>query len=246
LVRKRDKARGATPQGSAPRSLSRRLLRWALRGLGAGVACSVVLVLGLRFVDPPTSAMMVARRLEATGPFVLKQQWVPRARISSAMQLAVIAAEDQKFPDHHGFDVEAIEDALEDHLEGRSSRGASTLTQQVAKNLFLWAGHSWVRKGLEAWFTVLLEALWSKGRILEVYLNVAELGPGVFGVEAAARVNFNKPAASLNAREAALLAGVLPNPRVRKVTAPTAQVAQRVGWIEDQARRLGLDTLDGL
>lgn len=203
-------------------------------------------VLLLRFVNPPTTAFIIARRLEAKGPFVLKHQWVPRASIAPAMQLAVIAAEDQKFPVHHGFDVEAIEDALEDHLEGRSSRGASTLTQQVAKNLFLWAGRSWVRKGLEAYFTVLLELLWSKARILEVYLNIAELGSGVFGVEAASRVNFGKPAAQLTAHEAALVAGVLPNPRARRVTAPTPQVAQRIGWIEDQARRLSVDTLRDL
>lgn len=226
--------------------MPRRLARGAGRAAVLVLLLTAVPVLLLRFVDPPTTAFIIARRLEAKGPFVLKHQWVPRASISPSMQLAVIAAEDQKFPVHHGFDVEAIEDALEDHLEGRSSRGASTLTQQVAKNLFLWGGHSWVRKGLEVYFTVLLELLWSKARILEVYLNIAELGSGVFGVEAASRLNFGKPAAQLTAREAALVAGVLPNPRARKVTAPTPQVAQRIGWIEDQARRLGADTLRDL
>jgi monofunctional biosynthetic peptidoglycan transglycosylase len=219
---------------------------WLARAVAAWLVFSAGVVLLFRVVDPPTTAFMVARRLEATGPFVLKQQWVPLERVSANLQLAFIAAEDQKFPDHHGFDVEAIEDALEDHLEGRSSRGASTLTQQVAKNLFLWSGHSWVRKALEAYFTVLLEGLWPKRRILEVYLNVAELGPGVFGVEAASRFNFGKSAASVSASEAALLAAVLPNPRARKVTAPTPKVQERVGWIVEQARRLGPGTLRDL
>lgn len=214
--------------------------------MAAFLTFSVGAVLLFRFVDPPTSMVIVAQRLEAKGPFQLKQQWVPRSRISPALQLAVIAAEDQKFPSHHGFDVEAIEDAIEDHLEGRSSRGASTLSQQVAKNLFLWSGHSWVRKGLEVWFTVLLELCWPKGRILEVYLNLAELGPGVFGVEAASRLNFGKPASLVSAHEAAQVAAVLPNPKVRRITSPSAQVAQRVGWIEEQARRLGVATLADL
>lgn len=224
-------------------------MRWVLRLALGWVALSVVVVLALRFIDPPTSAFMLQRQFEARAAnekLNLRHQWVPLSRISVNAQLAYIAAEDQKFPSHFGFDVQAIEDALEDHLENKSSRGASTLTQQVAKNLFLWSGHSYVRKGLEAYFTVLLECLWPKHRILEMHLNLAEVGNGLYGVEAGSRVFFNKPASTLTLEEAALMAAVLPNPKVRKVNAPSAAVSKRAGWIVDQARRLGFDTLQGL
>jgi monofunctional glycosyltransferase len=150
----------------------------------------------------------------------------------------VVAAEDQKFPSHRGFDVESIGDAWEQRARGRV-RGASTISQQVAKNLFLWSGRSWVRKGFEAWFTVLIESLWSKQRILEVYLNVAEFGPGIYGAEAAAQRHFGKPAAALTRREAALLAAVLPDPRAMRAAVPSAYVARRARWIERQAAQLG-------
>jgi monofunctional biosynthetic peptidoglycan transglycosylase len=217
--------------------------------VGLALALSVLAVLGLRFVDPATSAFILQRQYEASKKnerLTIKRQWVPLSRISQGVQLAFIAAEDQKFPTHSGFDVEAIGDAMEDHLEGKSSRGASTLTQQVAKNLFLWSGHSYLRKGLEAYFTVLLELLLPKHRILELHLNLAELGNGIYGVEAASRVFFNKPASTLTLEEGAELAVVLPNPKQRRVNAPSPQVAQRTGWIVDQARRLGPETLRGL
>jgi len=224
----------------------RRALAWLALAWVAATALPVLLV---RVWDPPLTAFIAARRLEASRAhekgFALRQQWVPLERISRDAQLAVIAAEDQKFRLHHGFDLEAIGDAMEDHLEGKSSRGASTLTQQVAKNLFLWNGHSWVRKGMEAWFTLLLEALWPKRRILEVHLNIAELGNGVYGLEAAARASFGKSAAALTLEEGALLAAVLPAPRQRKVTAPTDAVHERVGWIIDQVHHLPPDTLAG-
>jgi monofunctional biosynthetic peptidoglycan transglycosylase len=211
---------------------------------------SVGAVALVRFIDPPTSAFMVARRLEARRAndrgFTLKQTWLPLSRISPHLQLAFIAGEDQKFANHWGFDVQAIEDAMEDHLEGRSSRGASTLTQQVAKNLFLWNGHSWVRKALEAYFTVLLELLLPKRRILELHLNLAELGNGVYGVEAATRAFYGKSAATVGPQEAAALAAVLPNPRARRVSAPSPSVQERAEWIADQARRLPPDTLRSL
>jgi monofunctional biosynthetic peptidoglycan transglycosylase len=220
------------------------------RLVGAWLVLTVGAVLLFRVVDPPTTAFMLARRLQASQAkekgFTLRQSWVPLSRISPNLQLAFIAGEDQKFAGHWGFDVQAIEDAMEDHLEGRSSRGASTLTQQVAKNLFLWGRRSWVRKGLEAYFTVLLELLWPKRRILEVHLNVAELGNGLYGVEAAARTYFGKPASAVTAQEAAALAAVLPNPRARRVTAPSAAVQERAEWIADQARRLPPDTLSSL
>lgn len=232
---------------AAPSPWRARLRRWLPRVVLAWLALTWGPVLLFRFVDPPTTAFMLERRWEALekqeAHFTLRQQWVPLEHISPNLRLAVIAAEDQKFPDHFGFDVAAIEDALEDRIEGKSKRGASTLTQQVAKNLFLWPGRSFVRKGLEAYFTVLLELTWPKWRILEVHLNVAEFANGVYGVEAASRLAFGTSAASVGPHEAALLAAVLPSPRTRRITAPSAAVAQRVGWIEEQARRLGPQTL---
>jgi len=153
--------------------------------------------------------------------------------------LAVIAAEDQRFADHGGFDLIEIGNAVSARLDGTSTRGASTLTQQTAKNLFLWSGQSWVRKGLEAWLTLWIEWLWPKTRILEVYLNIAEFGPGVFGVEAASRRFFNTSAERLSAERSALLAAVLPNPGVYRVDAPGPKVLNRQRWILKQIRGIG-------
>ena len=226
--------------GPPPKGPTRRLVRilvgWTVLTVGP--------VLLLRFLDPPTTAFMVERRLDAADRnekgFVLRQQWVPLSRISTNLQRALIAAEDQKFEFHAGFDVQAIEDAVEDRLEGKSTRGASTITQQVAKNLFLWPGKSFVRKALEAYFTVLLELLWSKDRILEVHLNVAEFGNGVYGAEEASRLYLGKAAASLTPEEAALLVVVLPSPKTRKVTAPTAKVRERSQWVLAQMEHVKL------
>lgn len=166
--------------------------------------------------------------------------WVSMADISPWMGLAVIAAEDQKFPEHWGFDVPAIEKALA-HNERNESRirGASTLSQQTAKNLFLWDGRSWLRKGLEAGLTLGIETVWSKKRILTVYLNIAEFGDGIFGVEAAAQRYFHKPASRLSVSEAALLAAVLPNPLRYKANTPSGYVRSRQAWIMRQMRQLG-------
>lgn len=160
------------------------------------------------------------------------------------MALAVVAAEDQNFPHHFGFDVDAITRAVEHNEKGRTVRGASTISQQVAKNLFLWSGRSYVRKGLEAGLTVLIELLWPKKRILEVYLNIAEFGDGTYGVNAAARRFFNKPPDRLTAQEAALLAAVLPSPKRSSATHPSAYVRQRAQWIQTQMRQLGPDHID--
>jgi monofunctional biosynthetic peptidoglycan transglycosylase len=170
---------------------------------------------------------------------MVRYDWTSYTAISPHVALAVIAGEDQRFPDHQGFDFVEIQDALEDQEEGKPLRGASTISQQVAKNLFLWSGRSFVRKGLEAWFTVLLELLWSKERILEVYLNIAEFGDYTFGVEAASRRFFNKPAARLTADEAVRLAAVLPNPLRYRVDKPSAYVLKRQRWIERQMGQLG-------
>ncbi|MDA8497364.1 monofunctional biosynthetic peptidoglycan transglycosylase [Citrobacter sp. Igbk 17] len=192
----------------------------------------------------PFSAVMIERQLGAwiQGDFgyVAHSDWASMDEISPWMGLAVIAAEDQKFPDHWGFDVSAIEKALA-HNERNENRirGASTLSQQTAKNLFLWDGRSWVRKGLEAGLTLGIETVWSKKRILTVYLNIAEFGDGVFGVEAASQRYFHKPASRLSPSEAALLAAVLPNPLRFKASAPSGYVRSRQAWIMRQMRQLG-------
>ena len=155
------------------------------------------------------------------------------------MKLAVIASEDQTFPDHHGFDFRSIDKALDERERGRPVRGASTISQQVAKNLFLWPGKNWIRKGLEAYFTLLIETLWPKQRILEVYLNIAEFGKGVFGVGIASESYLRKPAARLSSYDAALLAAVLPNPKRLRANSPSTYVRSRQAWIMGQMRGLG-------
>ncbi|QMI03761.1 monofunctional biosynthetic peptidoglycan transglycosylase [Citrobacter sp. RHB25-C09] len=195
-------------------------------------------------VPVPFSAVMAERQIGAwlQGDFgyVAHSDWVSMDAISPWMGLAVIAAEDQTFPDHWGFDVAAIEKALS-HNERNENRirGASTLSQQTVKNLFLWDGRSWVRKGLEAGLTLGVETVWSKKRILTVYLNIAEFGEGIFGVEAASRHFFGKPASRLTQSEAALLAAVLPNPLRFKADAPSGYVRNRQAWIMRQMRQLG-------
>lgn len=195
-------------------------------------------------VPVPFSAVMMERQLGAwlSGDFhyVAHSSWVSMAEISPWMGLAVVAAEDQKFPDHWGFDVSAIEKALaHNERNERRIRGASTLSQQTAKNLFLWDGRSWVRKGLEAGLTLGMEAIWSKKRILTVYLNIAEFGDGIFGVEAASQHYFHKPASKLTMSESALLAAVLPNPMRYHAEAPSGYVRNRQSWILRQMRQLG-------
>jgi len=204
---------------------------------------STTLVFLGRWIDPPLSSVMlqhfVAARLEGGEPPYLNHEWVSWEDLPAVVPLAVIAAEDQRFPEHHGFDVEEIRNALRDHEQGGRMRGASTLTQQTAKNLFLWQGRDLVRKGLEVWFSLLLETLWSKQRILEVYLNIAQLGPDIYGVGSASWRFFERPASALNAYQAALLAAVLPNPQLLRADQPSAYVLKRVRWIRVQMRNLG-------
>ncbi|WP_438918551.1 monofunctional biosynthetic peptidoglycan transglycosylase [Kosakonia cowanii] len=201
-------------------------------------------ILLFSFLPVPFSAVMVERQLSAwlTGDFsyVAHSDWVSMDEISPWMALAVVAAEDQRFPDHWGLDVEAIEKALS-HNEKHENRirGASTLSQQTVKNLFLWDGKSWLRKGLEAGLTVTTEAVWTKRRILTVYLNIAEFGDGIFGVEEASQRYFHKPASRLTMSEAALLAAVLPNPIRYKAAAPSGYVRNRQAWIMRQMQQLG-------
>lgn len=206
---------------------------------------SVLLVLVFRFVPPPGTALMVERKVESWvdgEPIDLQRTWKPWGEISDDLKVAVIAGEDQKFPEHWGFDLRAIQAALAHNELGGSIRGASTLSQQVSKNLFLWSGRSYLRKGLEAWFTALIEVFWPKQRILEVYLNSVEWDDGVFGAEAAARHHFGVSAKSLSRQQASYLAAVLPNPRVWSASHPTGYVSRRAGWIRQQMSQLGGDS----
>lgn len=203
---------------------------------GVIVLCTLVIVLLLRWIAPPTSAFMLQQRLAGIA---VDYRWVPMDRISPHAALAVIASEDQNFFDHWGVDLKAIADAIEDNRSRSRPRGASTISQQVVKNLFLWPGRSYVRKGIEVYFTLLMEAFWPKQRILEVYLNVAEMGPGTFGVEAAGRRFFHKSAARLNRRESATLAAVLPNPVRMRADRPSDYVNRRTWQIIEQMNALG-------
>ena len=225
----------------------RPLLVSILRGLAAGAGAVLLAVLALlvafRWVPVPATAFMIRDRVEAFAGrapgYEFRHDWVPWEQISPHAAVAALAAEDQKFPQHSGFDLESIDQALDEARRGGRTRGASTVSQQVAKNLFLWPGQSWLRKGLEAGLTVLIELLWPKQRILEVYLNSAEFGRGVWGVEAASRHFFGKPASALNRHEAALLAAVLPNPVRLRVDRPSAYVLERQQWILRQMSALG-------
>ena len=194
----------------------------------------VAMVLPWRWIPPPTSAFMLRAGL---GGQEVQQRWVGWTDMSPHLPIAVVAAEDQRFPHHNGFDFDSIRSALDQ--QSARQRGASTITQQVAKNLFLWPERSWIRKGVEAYLTLLIEVLWPKQRILEIYLNIAELGPGVFGVEAAADRFFGTTAAGVNRRQAALLAAVLPSPKRFSAADPSPYVSERADWIERQVRQLG-------
>ncbi|KFF48500.1 peptidoglycan transglycosylase [Gammaproteobacteria bacterium MFB021] len=220
----------------------RKLLRYLLIAIAAFVGLSVFFVLVFRFVPVFGSMVMVERKVGSWlhgDNLEIQQQWTPWSRLSDNAKLAVMAGEDQRFPDHWGFDTDQIRRALTSWSDGGDLRGASTLSQQTARNLFLWTGRSWVRKGLEAWFTLLLEALWPKQRILEVYLNIAEWDTGVFGLQAAAEHYFGTSAADLSVTQASRLAAILPNPRGWSASRPSPYVLQRAAWIQRQMRNLG-------
>ena len=210
------------------------LVRVCCLAMVVAIGMPVLIVLPWRWLEPPNSAFMMQARADSTD---IDQRWVAWESISPHLPMAVFAAEDQKFPEHRGFDTESIRSALEE--EGSKGRGASTISQQVVKNLYLWPGRSWTRKGIEAYLTLFLELLWPKQRILEVYLNVAEFGPGIFGAEAAAQTFFGKPASQLSAREAALMATVLPSPKRMSPGRPSRYVEERADWILRQMEQLG-------
>ncbi len=221
------------PVKSTPRKRSwrARLLRWVWKSTLAFFAGTILLTILFRFIPIPITGLQLYRVGEAvfsgTRPR-LEKDWIAQDQISPHLKQAAMAAEDQNFIEHYGFDIEAIEKAVEyNRKHPKKTRGASTISQQTAKNVFLWPGRNWLRKGLEVYFTLLIETLWSKPRILQVYLNVAEFGDGVYGVEAAARKYFRKPAAKLTRSEAAQLIAVLPNPRGWSAASPSARVAHR-------------------
>jgi monofunctional biosynthetic peptidoglycan transglycosylase len=224
---------------------ARKLLRWFSLLCGGAILLILLIVLVLRFVNPPTSAFMLGYQIQSTGKSLV-QEWVPMREISPWMPLAVVASEDQRFPYHVGVDFEAIRQALSEYRAGEGLRGASTITQQTAKNLFLWNGRSFIRKAIEAGLALVIDGFWSKQRILEVYLNIAEFGPGIYGVEAASQAYFGKPARHLTEYQAALLAAVLPNPKVLRVNSPSLYVLERVAWIRGQIAQLGAGYLRDL
>jgi monofunctional glycosyltransferase len=193
----------------------------------------------LKWVFPPITFTQLSNWIDGHG---LKRDYVEWEKISPEMKLAVIASEDQLFMEHNGFDWKSIEKALEhNQRKPKRVRGASTISQQVAKNVFLWNGRSWFRKALEVYFTFMIEKLWGKKRILEVYLNVAEMGTGVFGAEAAARQHFKKPAKKLTRSEAAKIAACLPNPKKYTINPLSAAVRRRASWVEQQMANIAPD-----
>ena len=194
----------------------------------------VILIYGI--VRPPITPLMIIRAIEGEE---IRHTWRPLESIAPALRLAVIAAEDAQFCQHSGFDTAALNREMDTWLDGGRPRGASTITMQTAKNILLWPGRDPLRKLIEAWMTPQIELLWSKRRILEVYLNVIEFGPGIYGAEAAARSFFGRPASRLDRRQAALLAAVLPNPRLRSAGRPTSMLLRRAALIERRSAQLG-------
>lgn len=217
------------------RSFTKRLVRWFLISALSIIGLSWLAVLPFRWIDPPATAFMLQ---DKSGRDPLLNEWSAWDDLKGASPVAVVAAEDQKFAIHSGFDVKSIRKSVDDFAEGAPLRGASTITQQVAKNMYLWPGRSFLRKGIEAYLTILIEVTWSKKRILEIYLNIAEFGPGIYGVTAASEHYFGKTPIDLSNTEAALLAAVLPNPKQLRVDRPTRYVRERQNWIVQQMRRL--------
>lgn len=218
------------------------ILKAVLKFLLLFLIISVIGVFLIRWINPVTSSIMIQRQIQSffEGNFrLINYSWISYDDVSPELPIAIVAAEDQNFPQHYGFDLDQIEKALEQHRRGRRLRGASTITQQVAKNLFLWEGKSFIRKGIEAYFTVLIELLWSKKRILEVHLNIAEMGEMVFGAGAASVTHFRKTADKISRSQAALLAATLPNPQRYSASRPSNYVLKRQAWIIRQVNSLG-------
>lgn len=216
-------------------------MKWISLSVAALFALLIAMLLTLRFVDPPTWSWKIQRELDPPRgyPAVPRHQWCDIERIPPALHLAVIASEDQNFPLHHGVDLGAIQQAIDDAEDGKRLRGASTITQQTVKNLLLWSHKGWGRKVIEGGLSLLLEVLWDKRRILEVYLNIVEFGPGVYGVGAASEYWYRRPLDRLTVNQAARLAAILPNPWRYRAEPPSPYVTERAAWIERQMDRLG-------
>jgi monofunctional biosynthetic peptidoglycan transglycosylase len=220
-----------------PRNLFSRIWRFLLKMLACFFVLSIVSVFVFRWIPVPFTPLMIIRCVEQKmdgESLKLKKEWVGFDKISPDLQLAVVCSEDQNFLKHHGFDYDAIERAMDYNDTHSRKRGASTISQQTAKNVFLWPGHSWIRKGLEVYFTFLIETCWSKERIMTVYLNVIETGDGVYGAEGAAKEFFHRSAFKLPKTECATLAATLPNPRIFHASSPDAFVVRRRAWILNQ------------
>jgi len=222
------------------KKLFRRFSIFVLKLLVLLIIISLAWVMLYKFVNPPVTPLMLIRYFEEDGSRrSIKKEWKSYNQISGNMKMAVIAAEDQTFPFNDGFDFQAIEEAIDEKLDGGRLRGASTITQQTAKNVFLWPKRSWLRKVMEAYFTVLIDKIWGKKRILEVYLNVIETGDGIYGVDEAAQVYFGKSAKHLDIVDSALIAAILPNPRLWSPAKPTDYLIVRERWIRNQINGLG-------
>ncbi len=217
----------------------KKLTKFIIKTILWFVGLSLGLVLLYKYVPVPYTPLMAIRKLKADGGHETKHQWVPLTAISEEIQLAVICAEDQQFLNHNGFDYDAIEKAYKSNKNGKKLRGGSTISQQTAKNVFLWPERSWFRKGMETYFTFLIETFWSKERILEVYLNSIEMGDGIYGVEAAAQYWFDTSADDLSSHEAAAIASILPNPRIYKASPRTQYLENRKQWILRQMNNFG-------
>lgn len=224
------------------KKIFRSVITFSLKALLFIIILTVGWVFLYRYVNPPLTPLMVIGYFGEAK--TIKKKWRDYKNISDYMKLAVIAGEDQKFPMHDGFDIESIKDAIDEKVSGERLRGASTISQQTAKNLFLWPSRTWMRKGAEAYFTFLIEKMWSKKRILELYLNVIETGKGVYGVEKAGEIYFGKSAGDLNKSESALIAAVLPNPSQMSPSKPSTYIRERRAWIMTQMDNLGIGYLN--
>ncbi len=241
------KANDSKPKGKSSKSgggIIKRFFRLVLKVMLFGFIGSVLWVLIHRWLPVPFTPLMAIRFVEQIAddkPVRFEKDWVPINEISPSLQLAVVSSEDQTFLDHFGFDIAAIKRAMKHNKKKKKKnvRGASTISQQTAKNVFLWQGRNWVRKGLEVYFTGLIELMWSKERILEVYLNVIEMGDGIYGAEAASQAYFNRSADKISASQAALIAATLPNPRKYSAQRPTAYLSGRQQWILRQMNNIG-------
>ena len=218
----------------------KRLFRFLIKALLCFAVLSILWVLLYKYVAVSYTPLMILRYMETEESYETKHHWKSIEEISESLQLAVICSEDQNFLEHNGFDYEAIKKAYRDNRVGKRQRGGSTISQQTAKNVFLWPERSWFRKGLETYFTFLIEQFWSKERILEVYLNSIEMGDGVYGAEAAAEYWFNKAAIDLTKYEAASIAAILPNPRIYRASPRSKYIEARKNWIVLQMHNFGI------